>query len=272
MIIKRKLFSKEGGGKKDNKLSKKDKTVGAGVAVGAAVGLNKLAHKSASHFGDKLMNGKLTASDADTIKSKLLKNAKSQGIKVVEDSGAQNAAYTGSKASRAVRNGIAKVAKVLKKKDPKKSREFVSGIREAVENGTGMSRLYDNLGKDAIVVGKSGVLSGADVISHELGHAQYMHSGRGKNIVTKAAHKAAPISKIAITKAGIGLSAAHGFKSGVKSQRLKEEGKKESRWNKVKSVALPAAAVAPLLIAEGGASWNGLKRMKKLGASKKLLQ
>lgn len=40
--------------------------------------------------------------------------------------------------------------------------------------------------------------------------------------------------------------------------------KKESTWNKVRA--------APLLVAEGKASLNGLKNMKKLGASKELIK
>lgn len=266
MLIKRKLFSKKGE-------KKKETAVAIGTGAGIAIGANKVARKGADHFVDKLMDSKITASDVEDIKKKLIKGAKKQGIKVVEDKEASNAAYTGSKTGRKFRNGIAKLVKTVKKSQgSSKAREFVDQINTNIEANMPSKKMWKNLGKDAIVVGKEGALSGADVVSHEIGHAQYMKKGRSKSVVGKAAHKLMTPSKLATSKAGSAAFAVHGFKSGVKSERLKQEGKKESTWNKVKSVALPAAAVAPLLIAEGKASANGIRNMKKLGASKKLLK
>jgi hypothetical protein len=66
-------------------------------------------------------------------------------------------------------------------------------------------------------------------------------------------------------------SFAHGLQAGYKKEKNKQEGKKTNKWDKIRSVAVPAALTAPLLIAEGKASLNGLKAMKKAGASKELM-
>lgn len=142
-------------------------------------------------------------------------------------------------------------------------------IKDAVKSVYG-DKVVDNLGKDSIVMGKH---NDADVLAHEIGHSNYLRSGRSKSIIGKAAHKGYQASSIAtvspIGRLGI---AANGFHSGMKSAKLKAEGKKESTWNKVRAAAVPAALAAPLLVAEGKASLNGLKNMKKLGASKELMK
>lgn len=113
----------------------------------------------------------------------------------------------------------------------------------------------------------------ADVLAHEIGHSNYLRSGRSKSIIGKAAHKGYQASSIAtVSPIGHLGIAANGFHSGMKSAKLKAEGKKESTWNKVRAAAVPAALAAPLLVAEGKASLNGLKNMKKLGASKELMK
>lgn len=264
MLIKRKLFSSS---------KKKETAVAVGVGAGIAIGTDKAATKSAGYFGKKLMNSELKAHDAADIKKKLIKGAKSQGIKVIEDESTTNAAYVGAKAGKKIRNGLAAVVKKVKKSQGSgRAKEFLDQINQGAEQALPSKKMWKNLGKDAVVVGKKGTLSEADVLSHEIGHAQYMKKGRSKSLIGKASHKLMAGSKLATSKVGAGVSAVHGFKSGVKSEKLKREGKKESTWNKVKSVAVPALVTAPLLVAEGKASANGLRNMKKLGASKQLLK
>lgn len=264
-----KLFSEEEEEKKKKGSAEKALDLAAGVGTGyvAAKYLDKATTNVGRKFGSKLQNSTLKAKDADSIKEKLIKEAKSQGIKVVEDKHTTNAAYVGSKSGKKLRDMIAS----MKKKGGKHA-EMADELVRGVKRDLPSSKMWDNLGKDAIVVGKDGTLSKADVIAHEMGHAQYMRSGRSKSLLGKGSHKLTTVSKIGASKLGSTASAIHGFKSGQKSARLSKEGKKESTWNKVKSVAVPAAVVAPLLVAEGKASLNGYNRMKKLGASKELLK
>lgn len=140
---------------------------------------------------------------------------------------------------------------------------------DALEGGTG--GVLKHLGKDRVVLG-DGPLSEADVLSHELGHSKYTAKGRSKNIIAKGAHKLMVPAKIASTNLGSGLSAIHGFHSGRKQVQKKNKGEKVSLWDKSKSIILPAAATAPLLVAEGSASLKGLRMMKKAGASKELMK
>ena len=248
-----------------SKTKNREKEIGAGIAlgVGGIVAGDLVTKKS----GKYLLGSKITAKDEKIIRQALIDKAKSQGIKVVDTNLNNNSAYVGSSEGKAVKKGLAKVIKKLNKSG---NRETAKTMLKGLDSGSG--GILKHLGKDRIILGK-GNLSRADVLSHELGHAQYMKSGggRSKNIIAKTAHKLNVPSKIAKSGLGVGLSAVHGFKSGVKSEKLKQEGKKESKWNKVKSIAVPALAVAPLLTMEGAASLKGLKMMKQAGASKELL-
>lgn len=75
-----------------------------------------------------------------------------------------------------------------------------------------------------------------------------------------------------VGKIGRGAVFAHGFQAGMKKEENNREGKETGTWDKVRSVAVPAAIVAPVLVGEGKASLNGLKTMKKSGASKELMK
>ena len=251
MKLIRKIFSKKSNGEKE---------IGAGLALG--VGGTVASNLATKKAGEHLLGSKITAKDEKIIRQALKDKAKSQGIKVV-DVNLNTSAYTGG--GKAIKKGLAKVIKKLNKSG---NRETAKTVLEGLNWGS--SGILKHLGKDRIILGE-GNLSSADVLSHELGHAQYMKSGRSKNVIAKTAHKLNVPSKIATSGLGVGLSAVHGFKSGVKSEKLKQEGKKESKWNKVKSIAVPALAVAPLLAMEGAASLKGLKMMKQAGASKELL-
>jgi hypothetical protein len=119
--------------------------------------------------------------------------------------------------------------------------------------------------RESIVLDKAG--GDASVLAHELGHAQFFDKSRSKNIVGIAAHRLHRVSDLSKS----GISFVNGLHSGINSERLRSKGKRESTWNKVKSVAIPAALMTPELIREGVASLKGLKMMKQAGASKQLL-
>lgn len=198
-----------------------------------------------SKGGDYLENTKLKAKDAESIGKKLIDQAKKgNGPKIIDDPSFQNSAYVGTKSGKRIRNGIA----FLKKKARKYGNKDYEKIADKLEGGLKMAtgdQVFKHLGKDAVVLGK---FRDADVLSHELGHANYLRPGRSKSIIGKAAHKGYQASGIAslnpIGKLGI---AANGFHSGMKSAKLKSEGKKESTWNKVKaSAALGVAGTAAL--------------------------
>ena len=130
------------------------------------------------------------------------------------------------------------------------------------------------MGKDRIILGK-GRLSEADVLSHELGHTQFLEKGRSKDVIAKTAHRLNSVSKLGTT----GLNpqnylmrpavyGAHGYASGLKAAKMESEGKKESFGHRIKAAGLPALVAAPMLIAEGAATGKGLKFLKQAGASK----
>lgn len=212
----------------------------------------------------------MKAKDAGSIGKKLVDQVKKNGgPKIIEDPNFQNSAYVGTGAGKRVRNAIAYLKKKSRSSGNKNYKKAADRIKDAVEGIYG-SKVVDNLGKDSIVMGKH---NDADVLAHEIGHSNYLRSGRSKSIIGKAAHKGYQASSIAtVSPIGHLGIAANGFHSGMKSAKLKAEGKKESTWNKVRAAAVPAALAAPLLVAEGKASLNGLKNMKKLGASKELIK
>lgn len=112
------------------------------------------------------------------------------------------------------------------------------------------------------------------VLAHELGHAQYHRSGRSKNLLAKAAHKVYGRSMPLFLNPGKSSVAFTGLGtlSGIANEKKKSEGKKLNLWDKTRSIAVPALAVSPVLVAEGAASLKGLKMMKESGASKELLK
>lgn len=262
MILLRKLFSKN---KKEDQGSPKA-GIGKKLLAGSGLGIGAIAvNDGTSVVSNKLADsmGKITATDNNTVKEKLLKEAKKQGTRVVKDSSiGDNAAYTGTKEGKAARNTIAKIAKYLRKED---SGNLAQNLNDAGKKvGT-----WKHLGKDRIILGDG--FQDADILSHELGHSKH-YRGRSKNVIAVAAHNTMPVSKLAMSPLGTGLSAIHGFKAGQKTVKNKRAGKKDSTWNKVRAAAIPAAMVAPVLIAEGSASLKGLKMMKNAGASKELMK
>lgn len=67
---------------------------------------------------------------------------------------------------------------------------------------------------------------------------------------------------------GTGLGVTGGLLSGIKAGRDEKKGKKESVLNKLAPFAAPLAYKTPELVSEFEASRQGLKLLKKVGASK----
>lgn len=267
LIVRSKTFS-------DKKKGNKEKVKGAAMiagGVGGVIGSSKLGDKITEKGADGLLYSKLTAKDKGAVKEALLKKAKKQGIKVIESEGMDNSVYTGSQIGKGVRKAVAWGAKKLRKHGKgNEAKQLIDGISEGVESQIGDRKVFQSLGKDRVILGH-GNLADTDVLAHELGHAQYLKKGRSKSLIGKAAHKVMPVSSLSATKVGQAGVLVHGVRAGIKNERKKQEGKKVGKWDKVRSVAVPTALAAPLLIAEGKASLNGLKAMKKAGASKELL-
>ncbi len=269
MRLKRVLFSSSEEGEKKSKVKevvdylrnneevKKASKVSSGIGIGSTIG-GMLLH-------NKLRKNKLSASDSEEIKQKLLKIAKDQGTDVIESDTLPNSVYIHNK--KGLRDLTAK--KIKKRRKYKKFYRLDNKRLREYLKLTGDSE-YSKLNKssnDAIILGKDG-FKNADVLSHELGHSIYTRSGRKGGIIGKTAHKIyhSPIGK------GIGIvNVVNGFDSGVKAEKAKLEGKRESKFNRARSIAVPLALSAPMLISEGAASVKGLKLLKQSGASKKLM-
>lgn len=140
-------------------------------------------------------------------------------------------------------------------------------------NQTRIERALDNLelvkqsngAKDLIKTNPSAVS-----FSHELGHSKHFHN-RGGSKVGKASHKLArKLEKISPKTTKVSVVGA-GLISGLAAGKKEEKGEKESAINK----ALPSVPVItrylPKLVAEEEASRQGIKILKKSGASKKFL-
>ena len=268
LIVRLKTFSNK---KKENKEKVKGAAMIAG-GIGGVAGGSMLGDKITEKGADGLVYSELTAKDKDVVKDALLKKAKKQGIKVTESKELNNSVYTGSPAGKGVRKALAWGAKKLKKIEGGDSaKKFIDSVADGVEAQLGDKKVFQSLGKDRVILGH-GNLADTDVLSHELGHAQYMKKGRSKSLIGKAAHKVMPVSALSVSEVGRAGALVHGVRTGIKNERKKQEGKKVGKWDKVKSVAVPAALAAPLLVAEGKASLNGLKAMKNAGASKELLK
>ena len=254
-----------GGGNKDAIIAGASGVVGAGMLAGS----DKLVKKGNQYFTSKFLDSTTEGiKDNARIKRELLKQAKSQGIKVVNSPGFENSAYVGSGAGRLIRRGLASGMKWGRKSGNKEIIEDLRSISNSINDKLGG---VSGFGKDQIVLGKGS--GNAAVLAHELGHAQH-YEGRSKDILGKVAHKlSAPSNIAATTNIGNGILAADGFRRGKNSVYTDENGKIRINKSKaLKSAAVSGLIAAPLLGAEAAASVKGLRAMKKLGASKELLK
>ena len=156
-------------------------------------GSDKLVEKGNQHFASKFLDSTTEGiKDNARIKRKLLKQAKSQGIKVVESPGFSNSAYVGTDAGRLLRKGLASGMKWGRKSGNREIAESLKSVSETLNDQLGG---VSGFGKDQIVMGLGS--DNAAVLAHELGHAQH-YEGRSKDILGKAAHKLHAPSSTAI--------------------------------------------------------------------------
>jgi hypothetical protein len=260
MIILR-MFSKKGDKETDKEKVVKGRDIAAGIGIGTAAGIAGVAANSA--FVKKLRNAKsIDPEEEKKLREELIKKAKKQGTRTI-NTNAENSMAVGTSEGKVIRKALAKLAK--------KDRKKYEAIKEATKY-PGMDGVLEHIGKDQIILGK-GRLSEADVLSHELGHTQFLEKGRSKDVIAKTAHRLNAVSKMGtMGLTGSAVYGAHGYANGLKAAKMESEGKKESFGHRIKATGLPALVAAPILITEGAATGKGLKLLKQAGASKRAMK
>lgn len=125
--------------------------------------------------------------------------------------------------------------------------------------------------KDVVLLGKGkSKFNQADVLAHELGHAEH-YKKRGGSVIGKIAHSGAvrfpgALSMYKLREASV-LAGVNGYTLG---RKVKDQDGKSTTTDKIRRIA-PAAIMAPVLISEAAASRQGLKMLKKAGASKQTM-
>ena len=261
------MFSKKGDKETDRKKIVKGRDIAAGLGIGTAAGIAGVATNSA--FGERLKNAKsIDPKEEKKLREELIKKAKKQGTRII-NTNAENSLAVGTPEGKVIRKALAKLAK--------KNRKAYETVKDAARY-SGMDGALEHTGKDRIILGK-GRLSEADVLSHELGHTQFLEKGRSKDVIAKTAHRLNTVSKMGTTgsdpKKYLTRSAfygTHGYIEGLEAAKMESEGKKESFGHRIKAAGLPALVAAPMLIAEGAATGKGLKLLKQAGASKRAMK
>lgn len=259
MIIKHKLFSKNDNSNKESSIAK-DATIAGASVVGYKVGkkgLEKAHEKAYDYLSD-------SRNYDENLEKKLTEEAKSLGIKIKKGN-IDNSIYTGK--SKLIQSGIKKykglVYKVLGKKGLKeldKELKYDMGIDLDT---------VSRMGKDQIILGKGGTLSDADVLAHELGHAKHYGKDRGGSKIGKLLHRGMAPGKMLGTK---GVAIANGIRAGYQEGTKEEKGEKKNKLNRHSAWALPAIANGTVVGGETAATRQGLKSLKKAGASAKYLK
>ena len=225
----------------DDELSDKQ----LGVLAGAGAGY--LGSRSAiNHLLEKL---KRSNNSSKELKNKLIKEANSLGVEV-KSNPINDSLHTGNSAWQR------KLGEAYKQS--KKYERLPDSLKQII----------DDLGKDKIHLGK-GSFGDADVLSHELGHAKLSKLGRSKNLIGYASHKMYTPASYA---GGYKVSALNGFRSGLVAAEKESKGKEESKLNKHSAWALPAISNGIIVTAEGSATHEGLRSLKKAGASAKYMR
>ena len=257
-----KEFSEEKENKEEEDQPKKKKKSGKSGLLGygayaAGIGLN--AYAGQKFLEDLEDEG---TKESKGLYDKLKENIKSRNVKIDDDKsfyvqGNKNAAY--SPEMKGLRNIFARGIKG-ERKDGKKDSVWAKVKKTLNEANGGI-----NVGKRGFKIDKS-MKGRADILAHEMGHEHYM-DGEGKGI--KSVGGVLHSLRNPAVMIGGGLAAIH---SGIKKEKLEREGKKESKWNKYKSVILPGIASAALVGSEAAAYIHGYNQLKKMGASEELLK
>lgn len=247
MIVQR-MFSSKSNEEKKKDSYKKDLAIAAGLIGGGSV---------ATNFGAlpavKGSDNPEIQKESEKIAKKLIEKAKKQGTNVHDT-------FDASKSHYQKRRQIKNIRRALKKLAPK-SEEWAKIVEENTKSPSfGKAGDYVYTPTDR-----------AEILAHELGHSTQAVKGRGGSKLGRLALKAYMPSKL-ITASPIGpaLSFANGYQSGKIAKRKEDKGEKEGTFNKIRTAALPTAAAAPMLVTEADASIQGMKMLKKAGASKAL--
>lgn len=257
IILQRRLFSskkKSEEEEKEDELSPEDLMLaGAGTYIGGRK-ITKHLHKKSGDYVSRTRNN---SPNAETVRNRIIKEAKGRGIQFY-DIPSGSSAYAGAPPARMARKKLDKYGSPVVKREVAKH------------------PVAKHVGKDAILVNRnSKTMRDVDVIAHEVGHAYNSVKGRPSTVIGRTSHVIDPISKLTVgpsTKKGRNRSDAamflHGVVQGVKKENNKKDGKKDSKWTKYGSVALPLTLAAPALISEAAASRRAMKLLKKHGADK----
>lgn len=184
------------------------------------------------------------------------------------------AAISAMKEDKSLRNEQKEISKKLIKEAENQGTKVFQISKEKSHYAN--KKLVDSLKKGGhkLSVGKAGDYIAADtkradLLSHELGHSKH-YQGRSGSVVGKGAHRLYGLSKHGTaTPHGLAASFANGYISGKKAEK---DGEKESKWNKARTAVVSAGVATPMLISEAAASRQGIKALKKAGASKKLIK
>lgn len=264
MRLFRKLFSKSN--KKDKDDYKDLKSTGKKLGILSTA-------TSITNAGMLISTvGKQKSSDRNNIAEKLEKIAEKQGTDIVtsvpKNKIMQNAYYLSESSKPAARKRFAKYLKKQKYKNNVPNSKLMDSLKSC-------KKLSKKTG-DAIFIEKQSKDNLGDhvaTLAHELGHSQYVRKEGSGGKIGKAAHKVyVNRPGIFIIKNGKTISFVNGIHSGIKAEKAKQEGKKESKWNRAKSIAVPLAITAPMLVSEAAASKKGIELLKNSGASKELLK
>ena len=265
ILLRQRLFSDKKESKKE-----KEKTIEPAVAGLGAVALTsdrviprlwKIPAKGMRKSNDTITK-KLRGENKE-LYDKLIKEAKDQGTKVVTDP--RDMSRASLKPLRDMINNDEKLNNLPEEQKRKLKGSFNKFMRQWEKKRT---RNIENAGdcylKGIDTVYVEGNNGSAAILSHELGHSKHSY-GREGGKIGKIAHKAGRLWQPAAT-------AATGFASGYKAEKDKEKGKKVSTLNKLTPAIVGAGTYVPILVAEGAASKQGLKTLKKLGASENYLK
>lgn len=257
------LFSEEGEDDENQSKKKQKKSSNSGKAGLLGLGIYATGLGINSSAGTKFLKDirEKGTKESNKFYDRLKEDIKSRKVRIDDDSvfeiqGMKNAAY--SPEMKGLRNFFAKKIKEDRKKGKKSNWANLKKFLDAANGGI-------NVGKRGFKIDKD--LAGrADILAHEMGHEHYM-DGEGKGI--KSVGGVLHALRHPAISIGSGLASIH---SGIKKEKLEREGKKESKWNKYKSVILPGIASAALVGSEAAASIHGYNQLKKMGASKELLK
>lgn len=261
MILLVKRFSKEKNNEDKKKAKRRRKIAGTLAATGIGAGLVASYDKLGKHLSDKaqdMLNSEDTE-EGNQLFEKLSKRVEAQGTGLNSDA-EWNSVY-GSKWQHKIANKFEDLSN-----NQKISKDTRDQLRDIVDS------VKETLGKPGKAGDSINTVERADVLAHEFGHSLH-YQGRDGSKLGKASHKLLPASALLYrTQISPYISGGAGFISGIKAEKAKEKGKKESFLNKIVPVAAPIAMAAPSLVSEALASKRGLKELKDAGASAEYLK